>query len=66
MAWIEIADIGERDERLKLGRCASRDGLEQEPDVVADVVAIQHHAGEPPGRIPPSLGWPRGQKVRDR
>ncbi len=51
MAWIEIADIGERDELLELFWRAPRDGLEQEADVVADVVATQHRAREPPGRV---------------
>src|SRR4029077_6532981 len=49
MTWIEIADVGERDELLELVRRASRDGLEQEAHVVADVVAAQHLADEPSG-----------------
>ena len=52
MAWIESADIGERDELLELLRRApGAMGLEQEADVVADVVATQHRACEPPGRV---------------
>src|SRR3979409_1901994 len=61
MAWIKITDVGERDELLKLVRRAPRDGLEQEADVVADVVATQHHADEPPGSIVEDRqpGWAR-------
>ena len=51
MARIEIADIGEGDELLELTRRTPRGGFEQEADVIADVVAAQHHTGEPPGRV---------------
>ena len=51
MAWIEITDIGERDELPELLRRAPGDGLEQEADVVADVVATPYGACEPPGRV---------------
>jgi hypothetical protein len=51
VARIKIADIGERDELLELIRRIPRDGLEQEADVVADVVAVEHLTDEPSGRV---------------
>src|SRR5258705_1183186 len=47
MTRIEIADIRETDELLELVPRAPCDGLEQESDVVADVVAAQHLTDEP-------------------
>src|SRR5258705_494059 len=51
MTRIEIADIRETDELLELVRRAPCDGLEQEADVVADVVAAQHLTDEPSGGV---------------
>ena len=51
MPRVEIADIGERNELLEPVRRTPRDGFEHKADVVADVVAAEYRASEPPGGV---------------
>ena len=48
---LQIADIGECGELFEGVRGVARDGVQQESDMIAEVVAVQYRPAEPPGRV---------------